>query len=75
MSAIERMTNKIIRCDTCDADPAARWKQPAALIFIDPYREDGSTRNDSVYACRDHLSPQRESEIQKREKDRGWTLR
>jgi hypothetical protein len=47
------------------------------MIFWDPYREDGSIRKDDsgqdvfVYACRDHLSPKREKEIQEREKDRG----
>ena len=61
----------IIRCNICSADPCGRWKQPPAMIFCDPYREDGSTRDDPVHACRDHLSPKREEEIQSREKDRG----
>jgi hypothetical protein len=58
----------IIRC-RCNADPVARWKSPPAIIFCDPYREDGSKRKDPV---RDHLSPKREEEIQRRELDRGW---
>jgi hypothetical protein len=63
----------IIRC-RCNADPAGRWKSPPAMIFCDPYWEDGSTRKDPdfVPACRDHLSPKREDEIQRREKDLGW---
>jgi hypothetical protein len=67
----------IIRC-RCNADPAERWKSPPAMIFCDPYREDGSVRRDAddqvvfVHACRDHLSPKREEEIQRRELDRGW---
>jgi hypothetical protein len=32
----------IIRCHVCNADPAARWKSPPAMIFRDPYREDDS---------------------------------
>ena len=44
------------------------------MIFCDPYRDDGSKRKDPnfVHACRDHLSPKREEEIQQREKDLGW---
>ena len=42
------------------------------MIFRDPYREDGSVRDDPVPACRDHLSPKREEEIQRPELDRGW---
>jgi hypothetical protein len=56
----------LIRCHVCHADPAGRWKQPPAMIFIDPYREDGKK-----YACRDHLSPEREDEIKARERERG----
>jgi hypothetical protein len=62
----------IIRCHVCNADPDGRWKSPPAMIFCDPYREDGSKRDDPVPACRDHLSPKREEEIQRREKDLGW---
>jgi hypothetical protein len=63
----------IIRCCVCGADPAARWKSPPAMIFHDPYREDGSKRDDDiVYACRDHLSAKQEEEILKRETDRNW---
>jgi hypothetical protein len=63
----------IIRCHVCNADPVGRWKQPPAMIFCDPYREDGSKRDDDhyVHACRDHLSAKREEEIQEREKDLG----
>ena len=57
----------IIRCYICDADPAGRWKQPAMMIFSDPYREESP-----AYACRDHLSPRRAEEIERREKDRWW---
>jgi DNA (cytosine-5)-methyltransferase 1 len=49
-----------------------RWKSPAATIFYDPYREDGSARDEPVRARRDHLSAKREKEIQEREEDRGW---
>jgi hypothetical protein len=62
----------IIRCRVCGADPCGRWKSPPAMIFCDPYQEDGSARDDRVYACRDHLSAKREKEIQEWEKDRGW---
>jgi hypothetical protein len=70
----------IIRCHVCNADPAGRWKSPPAMIFCDPYRDDGSVRRDAnqivfVHACRDHLSPKREEEIRGREKDRGGALR
>jgi hypothetical protein len=49
----------ILRCQVCNADPAGRWKPPA-MIFRDPYWEDGSKRDHPVPACRDHLSPKRE---------------
>jgi hypothetical protein len=68
----------IIRCDVCGADPDGRWKSPPAMIFCDRYRGDGSIRKDDsgqdvfMNACRDHLSPKGEQEIQKREKERGW---
>ena len=48
------------------------------MIFRDPYKEDGNIRKDAnnqvvfVHACRDHLSPRREKEIQERERERGW---
>jgi hypothetical protein len=54
---------KIIRCQTCNADPAGRWKQPPAMIFIDS--------NSGAYGCRDHLSPAKENEIQAREAKLG----
>jgi DNA (cytosine-5)-methyltransferase 1 len=72
LQASARGRHMIIRCDVCNADPAGRWKSPPAMIFRDPYREDGSARDDPVPACRDHLSAKREKEIQEREKDRGW---
>jgi hypothetical protein len=61
----------IIKCCVCDADPAGRWKSPPAMIFHDFYFADGTKRRDPdfVRACRDHLSPKREKEIQEREKD------
>ena len=59
----------IICCQVCNADPDGRWKSPPAMIFCDPYREDGSARDEPVRACRDHLSAKREEEIQRREKD------
>ena len=68
----------IIGCHVCNSDPCGRWNQPATMIFRDRYREDGSIRKDGsgqdvfVRACRDHLSPKREEEIQRREKDHGW---
>jgi hypothetical protein len=39
------------------------------MLFRDPYQEDGSARDDPLRACRDHVSPKRENEIQEREKD------
>jgi hypothetical protein len=57
--------DKIIRCHVCRADPAGRWRQPPAMIFID--HVNGEKR----YACRDHLSPEKEVEIKAREKERG----
>ena len=71
----------IISCHVCNADPAGRWKQPAAMIFHDRYEEDGSVRRDSkgretfVRACRDHVSAKREAELLAREIDRGGELR
>ena len=62
----------IIRCDVCNADPCGRWKSPPTMIFRDAYWQDGSKRDDPVPACRDHLSPKREEEILRWEKDRGW---
>lgn len=59
-----------ICCFHCGADPAGRWKQPPALIFIDPYRQAKP-----VYSCRADLTPQREAEIQAREKALGYPLR
>jgi hypothetical protein len=63
-----------IRCHVCNADPAGRWRQPPAIIFIDPYQEDGGARDDPVYACRSHVSPKKEEAIQARELGRGWPI-
>jgi hypothetical protein len=61
----------IIRCHICHADPAGRWKQPPAIIFID--EPPGCiARDPSHYRCRDHLSPRREEEIRVREQARGF---
>ena len=61
-----------IRCETCGADPAGRWVQPPACIFIDgPPRV---TRHPSHYRCRAHLSAKREEEIQTRERALGWRI-
>jgi hypothetical protein len=54
-----------ICCHICQADPAGRWKQPPAMIFIDSV--DGEKR----YACRDHLSPEKEAEVKERERKKG----
>jgi hypothetical protein len=55
-------SSRIFRCHVCGADLAGRGGQPLRMIF----RDGGS------YACRDHLSPQREVEIRKREKERSF---
>ena len=65
----------IIRCNVCQADPAARWKQPAMSIYVDPYKPDGGIRNRAVFSCRDHLSVRREEEIQQRERAFGFPVR
>ena len=61
----------IVRCFTCQADPAGRWKQPPALIFIDNHRKDGGSK----YRCREHLSAKREEEIQAAERAKGFPFR
>jgi hypothetical protein len=53
----------VICCHICRADPIGRWKQPPAMILIDPCPDD-----DRRHACRDHLSPKREEQIRTREK-------
>ena len=58
----------IIKCETCSRDPAGRWEQPPACIFID--RRDDRDR----YFCRDHVTPAKEEEIKTREKGLGWAL-
>jgi hypothetical protein len=63
----------IIKCAVCDSDPLGRWRQPPAIIFPDPYAKGAATSERGfVYACRDCLSPQREQEIARRERERGW---
>ena len=42
-----------IKCAVCNADPGGRWKQPAAMIFIDDHQSDSGSK----YRCREHLSP------------------
>ena len=59
----------VIKCHVCGADSCGRWTPEPAMIFIDSHRKDGGTR----YRCRTHLSPQREKEIQQRERERGWS--
>jgi hypothetical protein len=63
----------VIRCHVCGADPAGRWVQPPALVFIDePPR--CKAREPSHYRCRAHLSAKREEEIQTRERALGWRI-
>jgi hypothetical protein len=57
----------IVKCQTCGADPCARWREPPAMIFVDPYRDEREK-----YACRDHLTEKREEEIKARENALGW---
>jgi hypothetical protein len=55
----------IIKCFTCGGDPAGRWKEPPAMIFIDgPKATDGSQ-----YRCRDHVSPAKDAKLKAREKE------
>ena len=58
----------LIRCFDCHADPAGRWVQPPASVFVDRYQASGTLRANPVYACRAHLSAKREEEIQTRER-------
>jgi hypothetical protein len=60
----------IVKCATCGSDPAARWRQPPKMIFIESLPE-GAAR----YRCRDHVTPLKEEELQTREKALGWSLR
>jgi|HubBroStandDraft_6_1064221.scaffolds.fasta_scaffold3153064_2 hypothetical protein len=63
----------LIRCFDCNRDPAGRWVQPPALIFIDePPR--CIARDPSHYRCRTHLSAKREEEIQTRERALGFQI-
>ena len=69
----------VIKCHVCGADPAGRWVQPAALIFIDEPPPDPKThrrvaRKPEHYRCRAHISPNREGEIQAREAALGFPL-
>ena len=57
-----------IKCAVCNADPGGRWKQPAAMIFIDDHQSDSGSK----YRCREHLSPKRAERIQQRKQERGW---
>lgn len=59
------------KCGICDRDPAGRWVQPAAIVFIDNYRKDGGSK----YRCRAHVSAKREAEIRASERDRGFPFR
>ena len=52
----------LIRCFDCHADPAGRWVQPPASVFVDRYQASGTLRANPVYACRAHLSAKREEE-------------
>ena len=60
----------IVRCHACQKDPAGHFKQPPALIFVDPYAEGGAR-----YACREHVPPRKEEELQQHEQARGYKLR
>jgi hypothetical protein len=65
----------IIRCHVCGADPAGRWVQPPALIYIDEPPPDPKThrrvdRKPEHYRCRAHVSEQKEEAIQKSERTR-----
>jgi hypothetical protein len=60
----------LIRCHVCHADPIGRWVQLPACVFVDPHRTDGGSR----YRCREHVSPQREGELQRRERELGFTI-
>lgn len=64
----------IIRCWSCRADPLGRWKQPPASLFADPYKADGGIRNRAVFSCRDHLSPRRREEVQRRDREHGFPV-
>jgi hypothetical protein len=56
----------IIRCHVCRADPAGRWREPPAMMFVDP-----SPDGDRHYFCRDHLPAKKEEQIKARERDLG----
>ena len=71
----------IICCHQCDADPIGRWKQPPAMIFHDRYPNPAKLEKAKaaeledrgyLFSCREHVTPQRERELQQRERERGW---
>lgn len=59
----------IVKCAVCNRDPAARWVEPPACVFIEP-QLTGAER----YRCRDCLSAEREAEIKAREAERGFPV-
>jgi hypothetical protein len=58
----------IIKCETCGADPCARWREPPAMIFAEGA---GSNRR---YFCRDHLPGEKKKQIEAREKALGLPI-
>lgn len=68
MHTISGSNLMIARCETCGADPIARWREHPMMIFIDRHQSTG----DPQYFCRDHVSPAKEEELKAREKERGW---
>jgi hypothetical protein len=59
------------RCFVCGADPAGRWKQPAMMIFIDPHHKNGNAKG-ARFHCREHVSAEKEKELQQRDLEGGW---
>jgi hypothetical protein len=63
-------------CWVCGADPAGfNPEQPPKNIFREDRHDDGSPRIDPIYACREHVSKRREQELQRREREHGFTIR
>jgi hypothetical protein len=63
----------IVICHVCGARPYAQDETPPAMIFRDPYSEGADAeKRGFVYACREHLTPKREEEIAKRERELSW---
>jgi hypothetical protein len=56
---------KSIRCHVCQADPAGRGVEQPMPIFIDGDK----------YACRAHVSAEKEAQIRKRERELGFECR